>query len=64
MEINWPDPYIPENSAVHVVNSLHMSVAPEAAWNCLVKATDWPNWYEIRQMSVFLIKTKPGSIWG
>jgi len=43
--INWPAKYHPDNSVVHVVNSLNMDVSPKAAWNCLIDATDWPNWY-------------------
>jgi len=43
--INWPAKYHPNKSAVHVVNTLEMDVSAEAAWKCLIRATDWPNWY-------------------
>ncbi len=44
--INWPSKYDPKNSAVHVVNSLGMDVTPQAAWEQLIRAVEWPNWYE------------------
>ena len=44
-EIKWPPQYRPDNSAVHVVNELEMEVPIEAAWNCLIRASEWPSWY-------------------
>ena len=43
--IRWPDKYHPDNAAIHVMNELEMSAAPEAVWACLIRATEWPNWY-------------------
>jgi len=43
--INWPAKHHPDNTSVHVVNTLDMDVSPEAAWNCLIRATEWPDWY-------------------
>ena len=45
LDIHWPDQYHPDNCAVHVVNQLGLDVSAEAAWNCLIRATEWPNWY-------------------
>ena len=45
LDIHWPDQYHPDNCAVHVVNQLGLDVSAEAAWNCLIRATGWPNWY-------------------
>ncbi|MGB5546527.1 MAG: SRPBCC family protein [Polyangiales bacterium] len=44
-DINWPERFRPEASAVHVVNSLQMDASSQSVWNCLVRATDWPDWY-------------------
>jgi hypothetical protein len=43
--INWPEEYHPENSAVHVVNSLDMDAPADKIWDCLIQATDWPQYY-------------------
>ncbi|NOX83286.1 MAG: SRPBCC domain-containing protein [Alphaproteobacteria bacterium] len=43
--INWPERYRPENCAVHVVNELAMDASPAAVWDCLVQASEWPDWY-------------------
>jgi len=43
--INWPARYRPENCAVHVVNELEMSAAPDAVWAWLIDAERWPHWY-------------------
>ena len=43
--INWPAHYHPDNCAVHVVNELDLDVTVEAAWACLIRATEWPEWY-------------------
>jgi len=45
LEIHWPDQYHPDNCAVHVVNDIEMDVPVQAAWACLINATEWPNWY-------------------
>ena len=45
LDIHWPDQYHPDNCAVHVVNQLGLDVSAEAAWTCLIRATEWPNWY-------------------
>jgi len=43
--INWPDEFRPENCAVHVTNAMDMDVSMERVWNCLVRATEWPDFY-------------------
>ena len=43
--IHYPEKYHPDNSAIHVVNTLDMAAAPEAVWARLIRATDWPEWY-------------------
>ncbi len=44
-KINWPSKYHPDNCAVHVANAMDMDVSMEAAWDRLIHATQWPNWY-------------------
>lgn len=40
--IRWPDRFSPQNAPVHVVNELTMAVSPDAVWNVLIRAPDWP----------------------
>lgn len=44
--INWPDPYRPDATAVHVRNELLIPATAERVWAWLVRATLWPSWYE------------------
>lgn len=44
-EIDWPQRFHPDNSAVHVINSLQMDASSHAVWDCLIRAPDWPDWY-------------------
>lgn len=43
--IHWPDQFHPDKSAIHVVNSLDLDVPSEKVWNCLIRATEWPSYY-------------------
>ena len=43
--INWPAKYHPDNSAIHIVNTLQMDVPSQKVWDCLVNAIDWPTFY-------------------
>ena len=45
-EINWPEAYRPDATAVHVRNELLIQATPERIWAWLVRATLWPDWYE------------------
>ena len=44
-QIRWPDKNHPDKAAIHVSNALDMAASPEEVWACLIRATDWPNWY-------------------
>ena len=46
MEINWPEQFKPENTAVHVRNELLMpGVELEQVWAWLCRPGLWPTWY-------------------
>ncbi len=45
LEIDWPEHYAPENSPVHVRNSLRIAAPAEHVWAWLVRAEGWPDWY-------------------
>lgn len=44
-EINWPEAYRPDATAVHVRNEMLIQ-APQRVWAWLVRARSWPDWYE------------------
>ena len=44
--INWPKEYQPEKATFRVSNQIEVSAPPETVWNILVKAEEWPKWYE------------------
>jgi len=43
--INWPAEFHPDNSGVHIENTLGMDVSAEKIWDCLIRVTDWPSFY-------------------
>lgn len=45
MTIDWPECYAPGNTAVHVSNDIAIDAPPQAVWDVLVRAADWPSWY-------------------
>ena len=45
-KINWPDNYKPEEAGFFVHNEIDIKASPQTVWNILVKAEDWPQWYE------------------
>ena len=45
-DINWPDRYRPDATAIHVRNDLVMDAPPGRIWAWLVRAALWPSWYE------------------
>ena len=45
-KIKWPDNYRPENASFFVHNEIEINAKPQVVWDILVKAEDWPNWYE------------------
>ncbi len=46
VSINWPEPYRPGATAVHVSNELLMQAPAARVWAWLIRATLWPSWYE------------------
>ena len=45
-EINWPEAYRPDATAVHVRNEMLIQAAPQRVWAWLIRARSWPDWYE------------------
>jgi uncharacterized protein YndB with AHSA1/START domain len=45
-EINWPNDYKPANSDFYIHNKMQINADPKVIWELLIKAEDWPNWYE------------------
>ena len=43
--ICWPEEFRPENTQVHVHNSLRIDAPVEAVWAWLIRAERWPEWY-------------------
>ncbi|MEM9327480.1 MAG: SRPBCC domain-containing protein [Bacteroidota bacterium] len=44
--INFPSPYDPSRSAIHVRNEIHIEASPERIWFWLTHAATWPDWYD------------------
>jgi hypothetical protein len=44
-EIHWPSHYAPQNTPVHVRNSLWIPASAESIWAWLIRAESWPDWY-------------------
>lgn len=44
-KIVWPDEYRPEEAGFFVHNEMAIKASPQVVWNILVKAEDWPKWY-------------------
>jgi Polyketide cyclase / dehydrase and lipid transport len=44
--IDWPADCRPDRSPVHVHNQLQIMAAPAVVWAWLVRAQQWPSWYE------------------
>jgi len=45
-KINWPNNYKPNKASFFVHNEIDIDAEPQVVWNILIKAEDWPNWYE------------------
>ncbi|GAA0872978.1 hypothetical protein GCM10009117_21250 [Gangjinia marincola] len=45
-KINWPANYKPEEAGFFVHNEIDINAEPQAVWDILIKAEDWPKWYE------------------
>lgn len=58
-EIHWPECYKPQNTAVHVRNTLTIAAQPEHVWVWLVRALSWPDWYVNAANVRFLQGTTP-----
>lgn len=43
--IRWPDQFSPDRAPVHVVNELTTVATPQAVWNALIRAAEWPDVY-------------------
>ncbi len=43
--IRWPDRFSPASAPVHVFNELTMAASPQAVWQALIRAADWPGFY-------------------
>ena len=44
--IRWPPGFAPGQAPIHIVNQLAMSASPAAVWAQLIRAADWPQWYD------------------
>jgi hypothetical protein len=44
--IRWPANFSPEEAPVHVVNAITISASPEAVWKVLIRAAEWPDYYD------------------
>ena len=45
-QIRWPEAYEPEKATFNIVNEIEVEAPPEDVWNLLVRAGEWPDWYE------------------
>lgn len=45
-QIHWPKDYRPEDADFYIHNQLQINAPAEAVWDLLLRAEDWPNWYE------------------
>jgi uncharacterized protein YndB with AHSA1/START domain len=45
-QIRWPDDYQPADADFYIHNKIQINADPEVVWDLLIKAEDWPNWYE------------------
>ena len=45
-DIRWPDSARPERATIHAFNESYTPATPEAVWSWLVRARDWPTWYD------------------
>jgi Polyketide cyclase / dehydrase and lipid transport len=46
IEIRWPNRYDPLNTPIHVRNEIDIAAPPEIVWAWLIRAHNWPTWYE------------------
>jgi uncharacterized protein YndB with AHSA1/START domain len=44
--IRWPAQYAPEDASFFVHNEREIAAPPEVVWDILVRADEWPRWYE------------------
>jgi len=44
--IHWPVGYDPNDAGFFVHNAIDIEAPPEVVWDLLVRAEDWPRWYE------------------
>ena len=44
--LNWPKGFEPENSRVHARNEIAIAASPERVWRWLIRAMNWPGWYD------------------
>jgi hypothetical protein len=59
LAVEWPTHYAPGNSPVHVRNELTMPVAPEVVWAHLIRAVEWPCFYDNSDHVRFLEGSPP-----
>ena len=52
--IRWPERYHPDRTPVHVSNEIVSPAPAEALWAWLVRAAQWPRWYENSSKVEFL----------
>ena len=45
-KINWPEAYKMEEAGFFVHNEIDIQAEPEVVWNLLIRAEEWPQWYE------------------
>ncbi len=45
-QINWPEEYRPEKAKFFVHNEITIYASPQTVWNILIKAEEWPEFYE------------------
>ena len=44
--MNWPEGFEPENARVYARNEIAIAASPERVWRWLIRAANWPAWYD------------------
>ena len=44
--IHWPTQYEPKDAGFFVHNAIDVDAPPEVVWEILIRAEEWPRWYE------------------
>ncbi len=45
-KINWPENYKLEDAQFFVHNEIEIKAKPQTVWEVLIRAEEWPDWYE------------------